>query len=75
MIRLSLIIFLFFIISCSRPAIDISTCEPFGKITKKYIKCLEDLVNRSNAGINIKEFGKHKTGHSFFKRVTVQPSN
>tara|TARA_B100000787_G_scaffold103089_1_gene76306 strand:+ start:505 stop:696 length:192 start_codon:yes stop_codon:yes gene_type:complete len=61
--------------SCAKPAVDIATCDGLNKISKEYIKCLEDLVNSSNTATNIKEFGKHKTGISFFKRVTVEPSN
>ena len=75
LIRTLLILSLFIIISCSKPSVSISTCDGLNKISKEYIKCLEDLVNSSNTAINLKEFGKHKTGASFFKRVIVQPSD
>ena len=61
--------------SCSKPAVNITACDGLNKVSKEYVKCLEDLVNSSNTVSNIKEFGKHKTGFSFFKRVTVDPSN
>ena len=75
LIRTLLILSLFIIISCSKPAVNIATCDGIDKLSNKYIKCLEDLVNSSNTATNIKEFGKHKTGLSFFKRVTVEPSD
>ena len=75
LIRMFLISSLFFLISCSRSSVSITSCDGVNKISKEYIKCLEDLVNSSNTAINLKEFGKHKTGASFFKRVIVQPSN
>tara|TARA_B110000027_G_scaffold75493_1_gene80417 strand:- start:138 stop:296 length:159 start_codon:yes stop_codon:yes gene_type:complete len=50
-------------------------CDGINKVSKEYIECLEELVNSSNTATNLKEFGKHKTGASFFKRVIVQPSN
>tara|TARA_B110000090_G_C12989521_1_gene296049 strand:+ start:78 stop:308 length:231 start_codon:yes stop_codon:yes gene_type:complete len=75
LIRTLLILSLFIIISCSKPSVSISTCDGLNKISKEYIKCLEDLVNSSNTALNLKEFSKHKTGASFFKRVIVQPSD
>tara|TARA_B110000037_G_C16836147_1_gene389836 strand:+ start:233 stop:460 length:228 start_codon:yes stop_codon:yes gene_type:complete len=75
MIRLLFISFLLFLFSCSKPAVNIATCDGLNKVSKEYIECLEDLVNTSNTVSNIKEFGRHKTGISFFKRVTVDPSN
>tara|TARA_B100000795_G_C22436003_1_gene300015 strand:+ start:324 stop:554 length:231 start_codon:yes stop_codon:yes gene_type:complete len=75
LIRSFLILFLFLFISCSKPPVNISTCDGLNKISKEYIKCLEDLVNSSNTVLNLKEFSKHKTGASFFKRVIVQPSD
>ena len=75
MIRSFLIIFLLLFISCSKPAINITTCDGINKVSTEYVKCLENLINSSNTATNIKEFGKHKTGLSFFKRVTVEPSD
>ena len=75
MIRLLFIFFTLFLFSCSKPAVNITACDGLNKVSKEYVKCLEDLVNSSNTVSNIKEFGKHKTGFSFFKRVTVDPSN
>tara|TARA_B100000795_G_C22486189_1_gene318546 strand:- start:93 stop:323 length:231 start_codon:yes stop_codon:yes gene_type:complete len=74
-IRIILISFLLTLISCSKPSVSITECDGTNKISKEYVKCLENLVNLSNTAINLKEFGKHKTGTSFFKQVTVQPSN
>ena len=75
LIRLILIASLSLLISCSKPAISITDCDGINKVSKEYIECLEELVNSSNTAINLKEFRKHKTGASFFKRVIVQPSD
>jgi uncharacterized membrane protein len=75
LIRIFLISFLSFLISCSKPPVSITSCDGINKVSKEYIECLEELVNNSNTAINLKEFGKHKTGVSFFKRVIVQPSD
>ena len=75
LIRVFLMFILFTFLSCSKPAVNISACDGFQKVSKEYVKCLEDLVNASNTAGNLKEFGKHKTGFSFFKRVSVDPSN
>ena len=75
LIRLFLIISLFSILSCASPRNSLSTCDGLDKVSKQYIQCLEDLVNSTNAAANFKEFGKHKTGISFFKRVIVNPSD
>ena len=75
LIRIFLILSLSFLISCSKPSVSIMDCDGINKVSKEYIECLEELVNSSNTATNLKEFGKHKTGASFFKRVIVQPSN
>ena len=75
LIRLSIFFSLFFFAFCSKPAVNIASCDGFDKISKEYVKCLENLVNSTNAAANFKEFGKHKTGISFFKRVIVNPSD
>ena len=75
LIRSFLILFSFAFVSCSKPAINITECDGFKKVSLEYVTCLEDLANSSNTVLNIKEFGKHKTGVSFFKRVIVNPSN
>ncbi|MDB9812200.1 hypothetical protein OAB74_00455 [Candidatus Pelagibacter sp.] len=74
LIRIILAFSLLLLISCSKPAVSINDCDGINKVSKEYIKCLENLVNSSNTATNLKEFGKHKTGVSFFKRVTVQPT-
>ena len=75
LIRIILMLALFFCISCSNPSININACDGLNKMSKEYIQCLEDLVNSSNTAKNLKEFKKHKTGASFLKRVIVQPSD
>ena len=75
LIRILLISSLSFLISCSKPSVSITDCDGINKVSKEYIECLEELVNSSNTAINLKEFRKHKTGASFFKRVIVQPSD
>ena len=75
MIRLLLFFSFFFIISCSKPPINLATCDGLDKLSRDYVKCLEKLIKSSNTASNMKEFGKHKTGASFFKRVIVQPSD
>ena len=75
LIRIFLISSLSFLISCSKPSVSITDCDGINKVSKEYIECLEELVNSSNTATNLKEFGKHKTGASFFKRVIVQPSD
>ena len=75
LIRIFLISSLSFLISCSKPSVSITDCDGINKVSNEYIECLEGLVNSSNTATNLKEFGKHKTGASFFKRVIVQPSD
>ena len=75
LIRLSLTLALSTLISCSNPSVSITECDGIDKVSKEYVDCLEDLVKASNTAKNLKEFKKHKTGVSFLKRVTVQPSN
>tara|TARA_B100001175_G_scaffold1505_1_gene1293 strand:- start:426 stop:635 length:210 start_codon:yes stop_codon:yes gene_type:complete len=69
-----LLIFLIFS-ACSKPAVSIDDCSHLSKVSIEYVKCLENLINKSNTASNIKEFGKHKTGLSFFKKVTVNTSD
>ena len=71
MIRILSIIFFFILISCSKPSVSIDSCTHLSKVSVEYVKCLENLVKKTNTAANIKEFGKHKTGSSFFKKVIV----
>ena len=76
MIRLLFIFFTLFLFSCSKPAVNITACDGLNKVSKEYVKCLEDLVNCLQilylilkSLVNIKQVSR------FFKRVTVDPSN
>ena len=75
MIRPLLLIFILILASCSKPAVDFNSCSNLNKVSVEYVKCLENLVNKTNTASNLKEFRKHKTGLSFFKKVTVDSSD